>query len=185
MSSFTQFFIHENCFELFYLLIFYFVKFSTWIWRLPYTWSLNSLLFVFGAREELIQDCVEARREYWETTLETRRELEPKCVPQLFLGSLPRPRLSTIGHFFSKKSNSPRSLCANLLGPVSFSFLVTNEKLAQTQPYLLKIWPKEHTQTNENCNKNAFNLNNYITINTESTLKRKNTNGNLIKYLLI
>ena len=28
----------------FYLLIFYFEKFSTWIWRLPYKWSLNSLL---------------------------------------------------------------------------------------------------------------------------------------------
>ena len=27
----------------FYPLIFYFEKFSTWIWRLPYTWSLNSL----------------------------------------------------------------------------------------------------------------------------------------------
>ena len=30
-----------NCF---YLLIFYFEKFSTWTWRFPYTWSLNSLL---------------------------------------------------------------------------------------------------------------------------------------------
>ena len=31
----------------FYLLIFYFAKFSTWIQRLPYTWSLNSLIIVF------------------------------------------------------------------------------------------------------------------------------------------
>ena len=31
-----QFFIHKNCFELFYLLIFYFGKFSTWIWCLPF-----------------------------------------------------------------------------------------------------------------------------------------------------
>ena len=30
-----------NCF---YLLIFYFEKFSTWTWRLPYTWRLNSLI---------------------------------------------------------------------------------------------------------------------------------------------
>ena len=28
----------------FYLLIFYFEIFSTWIWRLPFTWSLNSLI---------------------------------------------------------------------------------------------------------------------------------------------
>ena len=32
-------------------------------------------------------------------TLETRRELEPKCVPQLFLGSLLETRQSAIGHF--------------------------------------------------------------------------------------
>ena len=31
----------------FYLLIFYFEKFSTWIWRLPYTWYSNSLLYRF------------------------------------------------------------------------------------------------------------------------------------------
>ena len=31
----------------FYLLIFHFAKFSTWIWRLPYTWSFNSLIIVF------------------------------------------------------------------------------------------------------------------------------------------
>ena len=33
ISSFTQFFIHKNCF---YVLIFYFEKFSTWIWRFPF-----------------------------------------------------------------------------------------------------------------------------------------------------
>ena len=43
-------------------------------------------------------------------TLETRRELEPKCVPQLFLGSLLEARQSAIGHFFPP-GNSPRSLC--------------------------------------------------------------------------
>ena len=32
-----QFFIHKNCFlSCFYLLIFYFEKFSTWVWRLPF-----------------------------------------------------------------------------------------------------------------------------------------------------
>ena len=30
-----------------YLIIFCFAKFSTWIWRFPYTWRLNSLIIVF------------------------------------------------------------------------------------------------------------------------------------------
>ena len=46
------------------------------------------------------------------TTLETARELESKCVPQLSLGSLQRPRRSSIGQFFFY---SPRSLCENRL----------------------------------------------------------------------
>ena len=33
-------------------------------------------------------------------TVETRRELEPNCVPQLFLGWLLGTRRSAIGHFF-------------------------------------------------------------------------------------
>ena len=33
-------------------------------------------------------------------TLETKRELEPKCVPQLFPGSLLGMRRSAIGQFF-------------------------------------------------------------------------------------
>ena len=33
-------------------------------------------------------------------TQETRRQLEPKCVPQLSLGSLRRTRRSAIGQFF-------------------------------------------------------------------------------------
>ena len=41
ISSFTQLFIHKNCLSNFYLLIFNVEKFSTWIWRLPYTWSLT------------------------------------------------------------------------------------------------------------------------------------------------
>ena len=34
-------------------------------------------------------------------TLETRRELEPKYLPQLFLGSLLETRLLAIGQYFS------------------------------------------------------------------------------------
>ena len=44
-------------------------------------------------------------------TLDTRRELEPKCVLQLFLGSLLGARRSGIGQFSPVASNSPRSLC--------------------------------------------------------------------------
>ena len=53
-------------------------------------------------------------------TLETKRELGPKCVPQLFLGSLIGTRLPI---FVPVSSNSHRSLCKSQLGPVSFSFL--------------------------------------------------------------
>ena len=46
------------------------------------------------------------------TTLETTRELEPKCVPQVFLGLLLGTRQSAIGQFFSPvPSNSPISFC--------------------------------------------------------------------------
>ena len=51
--------------------------------------------------------------------LETRRELEPKCVPQLFLGWLLGTRRTAIGHFFFVVlSNNPRSLFESLLDPV-------------------------------------------------------------------
>ena len=40
-------------------------------------------------------------------TLQTRRGLEPKCIPQLFLGSLP------VRHRSIVPSNSPRSLCGS------------------------------------------------------------------------
>ena len=56
-------------------------------------------------------------------TLGTRRELEPKCVPQLFLGLLLWTRRSAIGHFFRLLSNNPRSLCESLHDPVFLSFL--------------------------------------------------------------
>ena len=40
-----NFFIHKNCLSSFYLLIFYFEKFSTWTWRLPF--AVYSLIFTF------------------------------------------------------------------------------------------------------------------------------------------
>ena len=46
-------------------------------------------------------------------TLETRGELEQKCVPQLFLGWLLGTRRSAIGQFLPAPSNSPRSLCGH------------------------------------------------------------------------
>ena len=53
-------------------------------------------------------------------TSETRRELEPKLNPKLFLGT----RRSAIGRFFSPvPSNSSRRLRESQLDPVSFSFL--------------------------------------------------------------
>ena len=57
--------------------------------------------------------------------LETRRGLEPKCIPQWVLGLLLGPGQSAIGHFFFflVHSNSPKSPCENLLFPVFFSFL--------------------------------------------------------------
>ena len=54
---------------------------------------------------------------------EWRRELEPKWVPQLVLGSLLVTRWTTIGWIFAVPGNSPRSLCESHLVPVSFLFL--------------------------------------------------------------
>ena len=57
-------------------------------------------------------------------TVETRRELEPNCIPQLFLGWLLGTRWSAIGHFFfTVPSDTPRSLCESYLGPVFLLFL--------------------------------------------------------------
>ena len=55
------------------------------------------------------------------STLELRRTLEPKCVPQWFLGSLLGTWRSAIGQFFPVPGESPRSLCEGQLGPVSLS----------------------------------------------------------------
>ena len=53
-------------------------------------------------------------------TLEMRKELEPKCVPQWFLGLLLGTRQSAIGQlFFPVPRNNPESQ----LAPVYFSFL--------------------------------------------------------------
>ena len=49
-------------------------------------------------------------------SLDTRRELEPNCVPQLFLRLLLGTRLSAIGQCFSVvRSNSPRTHCESFL----------------------------------------------------------------------
>ena len=45
------------------------------------------------------------------STLEARRELKPKCIPQVFLGSLLRTRRSAIRQFFpSPWKQSQKSL---------------------------------------------------------------------------
>ena len=55
-------------------------------------------------------------------TLETSGELEPKCVPQVLLGSLLGTWRSAIGHFsLSLATNIPRSLDESFLDPVSVS----------------------------------------------------------------
>ena len=51
--------------------------------------------------------------------LETIRELEPKCFPQLFLGSWLGTRRSAIGQIFSLPGNITRSLCESELDPVT------------------------------------------------------------------
>ena len=56
-------------------------------------------------------------------TLEIRRALEPKCVPQLLMGSLLGMRWSAIGQFFPVPSKSLKSPCASKLDPVPFLFL--------------------------------------------------------------
>ena len=63
-------------------------------------------------------------------TLESRRELEPKCVPQLFLGRLLEMCRSAIGQFFSLflKWESQKSLL-NVAQPQPGVFLVS--KLAK------------------------------------------------------
>ena len=67
-------------------------------------------------------------------TLETRRRLEPKCVPQLILGSLLGTRQAAIGHFFSPVPGySSRSLCeifilVSVVANVCFN--VSNEELS-------------------------------------------------------
>ena len=84
-------------------------------------------------------------------TLETKRELGPKCVPQLFLGSSLVTCRSAIGQFLS---NSPRNLFESQLDPLS-SFLksrMSKERLHSSSLaifYWLYLWkhPKERDQS--------------------------------------
>ena len=50
IRSFSQFCFCKNCFELFLSAHIYFKKFSTWICRLPYKWSLKSLIVNYVGR---------------------------------------------------------------------------------------------------------------------------------------
>ena len=82
----------------------------------PWYWMYATLRFIIGFGLGM------PRNEKF-VTLETRRGLEPKCIPQLFLGSLLGPRQSAIGQFlFLVSSKSPRSPCESLLGTVPFHF---------------------------------------------------------------
>ena len=53
----------------FYLLIFYFAKFPTWIQRLPYTWSLNCLIIVFWTSGTLRSENGDANKTVPKSTL--------------------------------------------------------------------------------------------------------------------
>ena len=55
-------------------------------------------------------------------TVETRRELEPNCVPQLFLGWLLGTRRSAIGHFFSLSLVTLPEVFAKVTSAQSSSF---------------------------------------------------------------
>ena len=55
-------------------------------------------------------------------TVETRRELEPNCVPQLFLGWLLGTRRSAIGHFFSLSLVTLPEVFAKVISAQSSSF---------------------------------------------------------------
>ena len=57
--------------------------------------------------------------------LETRRGLEPKCIPQFFVGSFLGAHWSAIGRFFPLliPIKSPRSHCESQLSVVSFSYI--------------------------------------------------------------
>ena len=57
------------------------------------------------------------------------RGLGPKCVPQLFLGSLLRTRF-----FFRNHSNGPRSLCESLRCLVSLSLLKWQKTRGKSLP---------------------------------------------------
>ena len=64
-------------------------------------------------------------RKFSYSSLEMRRNLEPKCIPQLFLGSLVETRRSAIGQFFSLSLVTVPEVFAkvNSVQFVSLSFL--------------------------------------------------------------
>ena len=55
--------------------------------------------------------------------LETRRELETKYAPQVFLGSILGTRLSAVGHFFSRPYKRSQKSLRKLTLPSSFLVL--------------------------------------------------------------
>ena len=80
-----------------------------------------------------------------------RRELEPKCVPKLFLGLSLGTRRSAIGHFFPVPGKISRSLCKSLFGPISPSFLKYNLRSK------LQTCSHEHaTHKTQNCNEEGW-----------------------------
>ena len=75
--------------------------------------AVDTCTFCFWGREvyNVFKILINLRK-FSYSTLETRRELRPKRIPQLFLGSLLETRRSAIGQFFFPvPSNNPRSLC--------------------------------------------------------------------------
>ena len=72
------------------------------------SWKIRSLV------PKALESCKNCGNQTWiiKECGKTRKELGPKRVPQLFLGSLAGTRRSAIGQLFSRvPSDSPRSLC--------------------------------------------------------------------------
>ena len=82
----------------------------------PWYWMYATLRFIIGFG-------LGKPRDDKFVILETRRGLEPKCIPQWFLRLLLGPGQSAIGHFFLVPSFTPRRPCENLPFSVFFSFL--------------------------------------------------------------
>ena len=72
--------------------------------------KVSTLVDVFHRTETITENC-------------SRRELAPKCVPQLLLGRLKWRAAQLLANFSPVPRNSPRSLCECKLAPVSLSVL--------------------------------------------------------------